>query len=375
MRRVETGDPGKLAYIEGGGGMALFLGLPFLATGPATVFAALTGHVKTDGGQPGGVGLAIFWALAGLFFACSGAAFAFGRRGVVFDKSKQTVKRWYGLLIPMWSRVHEIKQFREVSVSKEVLANQDHNSSNFIYPVRLTGPNAGPLDLWQTRDERQALKQAEEVALFINLHMANGLGGVTVRREAGTVDEPLRERLKRLGQGADIPPPPLGLRTEFSARGNAVLFTIPPPGFKTGDLVSMVWMGTFAGFVAPWFLWRILTGKNVAVALKLFSSAFIGIVFIMSLALTIVHAVLRLKRRAVVEVDSYSLRVTLQGAFFSKHVEIPGEELEELLFEKHQGEYCLTAMSKKWSVRFGQGLPRPELEWIRAVALKALAAD
>ena len=82
----------------------------------------------------------------------------------------------------------------------------------------------------------------------------------------------------------------------------------------------------------------------------------------------------RRKSSSLVEVDSYSLRVTNKGALFSKHVEIPSEELEELQLEENKGEYCLAAVSDKQLVRFGAGLSRPELEWIRDVALKALTA-
>jgi len=372
MRRVNTGDPDKLAYKEGGGCVSFF-GLPFFAAGLFVIYAALAGQMTGKGGQPAALGGQILCAVFGLIFATVGAAFLFGRSGLLFDKNTKTVRRWYGLLFPMWSRSYDIKLFQEVSLSKEVRRNK--NSTYTVYPVRLAGAKASPLDICQPQDELQARKLAEEIAKFINCDMVSGLGGVTLRREAGTLDESLRERLKRTTKDVDITVPPEGLRAQFSARGNAVFFTIPPPPFSAALLVPIGCGGIFAVFVGLTFLWPMLADKTMPAETRLLFGAFLGIFFIfLPLATAIGAAVSRLKRTTLVEVDSYSLRVTNQGALFRKHVEIPSGELEELQLEEIQGRYCLAAVSDKLLARFGDGLSRPELEWIRDVALKALTA-
>lgn len=372
MRRIDTHDPNQLAYQGGGGCLSLF-GLPFFAAGVFVMFAALTGQMKTKGGQPGGIETIIFGTVFGLIFASVGAGFLFGRSGLVFDKGTKTVKRWYGLLFPMWARTYEVNSFNEVTISKEV--RRSKKSTYTVYPVRLTGRNVSQLDICEPRDEQEARRIGEEVAKFINVDMVSGLGGVTVRREAGTLDESLRERLRRSGQDVDITAPPDGMRSRFSARGNAVFFQVPPPPFSVAHVAPIGCAAVFAGFVGFTFLAPLLTDTRTPTEVKLIFGVFVGGIFmLLPLASTIGMAVARLKRRCQVEADSYSLRVTMQGAVSSKSFEVPSKELEELRIEENRGEYCLAAVSDKQTVRFAEGLPRAELEWIRDVMLKALAA-
>ena len=372
MKRVNTGNPDQLAYKEGGGCVSFF-GLPFFVAGLFVIYAGLTGQMKSKGGAPAGTGGMIFCAIFGLIFASVGATFLFGRGGFVFDRATKTVKRWYGLLFPMWSRNYDISLFREVTLSQEV--RRTKNSTYTVYPVRLVGPNANPLDISEPRDEQEARRLAEEIAKFINCDMVNGLGGVTLRREAGTLDESLRDRLKRSGKDVDITAPPAGLRAQFSARGNAVFFTIPPPPFNLATLMPAGCAGVFAIFVGLTFLWPMLSDKNTPPAVKLLFGGFLGVFFIFLPLATAIGSVLsQRKRSSLVEVDSYSLRVTNQGLLSSKHIEIPSEELEELQLEENKGEYCLAAVSDKQLVRFGAGLSRVELVWICEVILKALVA-
>ena len=367
MQRVNTGDPDKLVYREGGGCLSFF-GLPFFAAGLFVIYAALAGQMTSKGGKPASM---VLGAAFGLVFATVGAVFLFGRSGLVFDRNTKTVKRWYGLLFPMWSRSYDIKLFQEVNLGKEV--RRSKNSTYTVYPVRLTGPKASPLDVSQPRNEQEARRLAEEIAKFINLDMVSGLGGVALWREAGTMDESLPDRLRRSGRDVDISAPPEGLRARFSARGNAVFFTIPPPPFSAALLAPIGCTGVFAVFVGLTFLWPMLADKKMPAEARLIFGAFLGIFFIfLPLATAIGAAVSRLKSGSLVEVDSYSLRVTSKGALFSKHAEIPSQELEELQLEENKGEYCLAAVSDKQLVRFGAGLSRVELEWIRDVTLKAL---
>ena len=77
---------------------------------------------------------------------------------------------------------------------------------------------------------------------------------------------------------------------------------------------------------------------------------------------------------AVVTV-AQALRVTTRGAVFTNTVEISSGELEELRIDSERGAAFLIAVSDKKTVKFGEGLPQAELEWLRAVLMRAVAAE
>ncbi|MCY3023734.1 MAG: hypothetical protein NTW87_32540 [Planctomycetota bacterium] len=371
MRRVETNNYNQLAFKEGGGCQALF-GLPFLAAGIGVIFAALMGTMKTKGGAPVTGAAAIAPALFGLVFACVGAVFVFGRSGFIFDRGAKTVTRWYGLLFPMWTKVYEWRQFTEVTITRET--RRSKNSTYTVYPVRLTG-TGDKLDISEPRDEGEARKLAEEIAKFMDLGVTDSSGGTTVRREAGTLDEPLRDRLRRTGQDVDISAPPAGMRATFSAHGNAVSFSIPLAPFSPALLVPVGCAVIFGVFVGLVFFWPMVSQPGMPGEMKWLFGGFFGLFFIlMPLASSLGMVLAKLKRRSEIEADGRGLRVTTHGVVSSKTVEIPGEELEELRVEQAGSEHRLAAVSDKQTARFGEGLPPDELEWIRGVILKAIAS-
>jgi hypothetical protein len=107
--------------------------------------------------------------------------------------------------------------------------------------------------------------------------------------------------------------------------------------------------------------------------MKLILGLFIGVIFIAVPVLTTLGSVVqKTVSRSIVEADPQALRVRRRGLLFGKTEQIPADELEELRFDQKN---CLAAMSDKKTLRFGEGLPREEQEWLRRIILKAVTTE
>jgi hypothetical protein len=364
MRRIETRDPNQLAYRSGGGCASLF-GLPFFAFGLFFALMALFGGISSKSGSAE-MGGRLIGSLFGLLFAGVGSAFLFGRSGLVFDKSRRTVTRWYGLLVPMWSNVQESAAFRDVSITQETRTRRSkHGTRTYtVFPVRLTG--GGKFDIAEPKDAAEARRIAEEIAKFLNLGVTDSSGGQTVRREAGTLDISLRDRLRRGGTEAKAPPRPPGARAIVRHERTGVRIEVPPPPLNLALLLPLVAGLVFAVFVGFIFLLPLLCDSQAPVGVKLFFGLFIGGIFmVLPVGTGAFQLLSQLKRSAVVEADPTLFRVTTQGLLRARTVEMRTAELEELRLDGRRGAFALAAISDRQIARFGEGLSHEEQEYLR----------
>jgi hypothetical protein len=359
MRRIETGDENQLAYREGGGWG--YLASPVALIGLLMIVSALAGNVTKGQGRPAGSAEYAAVSLFGLALFSTGVIFCFGRRGLVFDRNQRTVSRWYGLLIPMHTKVFPWDSFSEIAITSE--SGEDSTA----YCVRLAG--RAKLKVVQVREELEARRWAEELACFTGLPILDSSYTTTpVRREAMHVDVPLREQLRSSGQTLDLAPPPPGMQTKVSCEGNTVLLRLP----------KVPW-GASIGILAITLLGVLFIAGGVPIALyssPAVSKTFAGIaalVILLPVAVTFRSVWLYARYGCEVVANAKRLRVMQPSLLKLKVDEIPCSELEELRIEG-EGKWCrLAALSDKETVRFGQGLPREELVWIQTVLQKALS--
>ncbi len=203
MRRVNTSSAEELAYKDGGGCMALF-GLPFFCMGCLFAFLGATGQMKSKGGAAVTGAAAIVPVIFGLVFACVGAVFLFGARALAFNRTRRTIRRWYGLLIPMWSKDHEWDGFDEVGITRETRRNK--NNTYTVYPVRLIARGGKNLDITEPREEHEARQLAEEIAKFMNLGMADASSGSVIRATVGASSSRLSFTSDQLSVLSSEPP-------------------------------------------------------------------------------------------------------------------------------------------------------------------------
>ncbi|MGD0094749.1 MAG: helix-turn-helix domain-containing protein [Planctomycetota bacterium] len=174
MLSIDTHDPNRLIYTQGG--WMSFVGLLCFAPAWLLMYGWLSGCVTfTDKNRVG-------FTFTIIAYNVFGAAFlVWGRRGLIFDMNARTIKRWYGLFFPLWSRIHDLEAFRNVLVREGKVKVWWYDNHNFVmdylfnpyYRVYLIGPLTDELLVSKLRDEAEARRLAEEIGKFLNLGLVS----------------------------------------------------------------------------------------------------------------------------------------------------------------------------------------------------------
>ncbi len=398
-------DPDRYAVTRGGGCLMLF-GLPFLAAGILVIVMGLLGKMNMEGGGPAPLLLVIPF---GLVFALVGAGLMFGRAGIVIDKRSRTVTRWWGLLVPFKSETFPVEKVKAVTISREVRTSHSSKGgsrSYTVYPVRLAGA-AKPVDVEESRDYEKARHRAEEVAKFLEVGLEDSSTGEKVVREAGTLDESLRDRYRREERPRERPEVPAGCRILSGASGSEATFDIPPKGFAVIEIIGMVLGAAFA-FVPLIFLGPMFFGSSDSEGFDIEKmwplAVFLGVFMLLWLGFPLVMIVGTIKKataRVRLTVSPRELRLERRTFLGTKALLIPADELEELevgaagsaglpsaragargaarmgahpvaaLFGVRK---VVTARSDRATLTFGAGLRPDELKWLRDVVLFIVTA-
>ncbi len=398
-----SGDPDVMEKRSGGGCLALF-GTPFFLAG---LFAVLVGLGIL--GPRGGNGLAA--GFVGLVFMVVGGVFILGRSGWVVDRREGRIVEWQGLIVPLRRTVHPLSGFTGVRLEGR------HDNKSTTWTVQLSGVEAGrEITLERTGDEGQARQTAEALARFLNQPLEEVSQGRRLVREPNHLNESFRDRVRRLGQKTGVfPPQPIPMRTrvEPSPEGGLIL-TIPARANGPRGLRSLVPSLIFAGIAAFVFLPGLLELPAPPVVHLIFA----GFIVVFAILLPILRGVLGLVRAArektVVTATSAFLRLEESRRGKKRTVEIPAEELEDLVYLDRQSTLKgvempgvkklpefgdtgsprlpdgrpvpnillsimklvptqgITARSDKTALTFGAGLPDAELAYLHALIVRTM---
>ncbi len=346
--------------------MMLF-GLPFFAFGVTFAIAGLLGKVTSSGG---GTSPAHVVVPFGLIFGGVGALFMFGRLGLTLNRRDRTAAKWWGLLFPFKKTVHLIAEDAMILVTKEIRRSQ--KSSTTVFPVRIPTKD-GELALTESRKYEQARQDAERAAKFMGLGMRDSSSGETIERAAGTLDESLRDRLKREGTQLEMPVRPSSCEIVESVEGDTAAFDLPRPKYLTIVAVfggvAMLFGGIFfAAFLAT--MYKSTKGDPTG---QLFFLVFLGIT-ILAVSLTAGFPLLRmLTLRERVMVSTRGIKLLRRWALGRKTLGIDANELEELVVAQLDPipflgtRAPLIARSDRLSLEFGSGMDEQEGQWLCAV--------
>ncbi|MBI2994569.1 MAG: hypothetical protein HYY48_10400 [Gammaproteobacteria bacterium] len=405
-------DPDIKKITHGGGFLALF-GLPFLGMGLLLVFLFLSppDGMKTSG-EP--------WvgALVGGVFALVGAGFVFGRSGTILDRRRRTLTSWWGLLVPFFSTPYQIGRDAHVIVTREV--RRSKNSTYIVFPVLIRGEGLS-VSGGMSRDFDESRRMAEETAKFFGLAIHDLTGSEEVVREAGTLDESVQARARRLHIATPLPaqPPRAVCTIQYGGPRSTSVIEIPPAGIAGAPVAGLIGALILAGFVLFGFLRPMLEdGFGVE---NWFFVGFIGLFF---LALPVGGALLAMLRAATsrqrVTVSPAGVQIRKQGFFGVRTLDFPAPEIEEVettgsktdnpdtlaeqvlrdsgnLSLKHReqlrrvapkligaakflGQYNIDAGSvvvrtDRGSVELGESLVRAEKVWLRNAIVHMLTSD
>jgi hypothetical protein len=304
---------------------------------------------------------ALLQCLLCLPFAALGMVFVFGRGEIIFDKS--TVTTWWGfLLLPLRTNSRELAAFNAASLSRETRIKFIGSKYN-VFAIRIIGANGDKLNVCDELDELKARVMVEEIAKFTGLKLLDSTGGVLGVREAPMLGKSLREQVQNSTEELNINAPPPKMRSIFTVQGNQVAFKLPPPPFSRRVLATILGGTVTFLIIINKRAFPISTQGKWVLCLSL------GLLEL----LIVLGAILRQAHQKItVSADPDHLCLTTKIFLLNKTEEIAGKDLAELRLENHAGQNNLAALSSKKILRFGYGLPREELEWIRQVLLKAL---
>ncbi len=369
---------------KSGGGCLSIFGLPFLAAGLAVMIFGSTGKLKDDSGD---AMPPIFAILFGGVFATVGGALVFGRSGVILDKRAKRATKWWGLLVPMKSTVTPMESFTQVKITKEI--RRSDKSTYTVYPVRIALED-GRFNISEARTYQKAREEAEELAKFLELPLSDASEGGEARvREAGELDQSLRDQARAKGETVAAPPIPEGCQVRHELGAGRLQLEVPAPEIPKSALLLM---GLFC--LIPLGFFGFIASKMLEGGAPLVFKVFIGF-FVLAAMLPLILGPGRMfllsKSPERITVTPDSLEMSLVSPFWTKTVSIPAEEIEELELSGAAragnegqnidqapkvaraavmmmgGGATIMARSDKQTLHFGRGLTRAEAEWMHAL--------
>ena len=319
-------DAGTLEFRSGGGCLTLF-GLPFLLAGLFVMQFPL-GLIPLEE-RPEGPLVSALVILLGSVFALVGAALVFGRSGIILDRGRGRIVRWWGLLVPMKREETMLDAVRQVEMD---FSRGDSDSAD-TWPVKLSGEGIPkPIAIAQPVEFVEARRIAEELARFLHKPLVDRSTGEKVTRDAGHLDESWRDRVRRTqGHAAPMPPQPPGMRSRVERTAEGCIFHIPGPPLVWYHFIPVLFPIVFAGFVA-WFFLPALLAVPIPDWIRYFFLGFVGLFLIAAPVVSSLLSLLRLKNQFErVTVTKAFLRVEALKQGKRSTVEIPVDEMEDLV--------------------------------------------
>ena len=351
----------------------MLFGLGFLVV--ALLFLFLTDPTRADWATPGNVAILVsVLVLLGAIFMCA-------RFGVIVDRQRSTITTWWGLLVPFHETVHLFSQSHYVTMSREERSAGKRNYE--VFPVRLEGAGTDTIMLHEPGDYDKARRLAEEIAKFVHLGIRDRSSGEEVTREAGALDQSLRQRVRRAGRSTPLPAQPPHARAVFDYGGTRAPTTIeiPPVGRSARWLLLTMFIAGGIVALTELFIWLGGDLEDMDMGVRMLLTFLLILGFFLPLQLR--TAILR--ERVVVSPDEFV--VTRRDIFGTKTTRLTGGEIEEVEVTSARygiyGGYAtfvggtsrVVIRSDRGSVELGAALPsKEELQWLRDVLVHVLTA-
>lgn len=302
-----------------------------------------------------------------------GAVLICVRVGVIVDRQRRTIRTWWGLLVPFYRNrtEHSVSQAHFVTLSREE-RRAGKGQIYVVFPVTLEGRSSDAITIHEPHDHDKARHLAEEIAKFLGLGIRDRSSGEEVAREAGTLDESLRERLRRLGRSVALPVQAPGARAILSYGGIRSPTTIEIPPMPVGDCARWFLIGlSIAGVVAIVLEWW--TSRRWDVAFGVPTLVMLLLVLVILLPVLIRAAILR--ERLVV--SPQEIVVTRRDVFGTKTTRLAGAEVEDVALVHARGYGRFTSRvvirSDRGSIELVAALSNPEeVRWLRDVLAHVL---
>ena len=315
-------EPMTIRSRSSGNRVGRFLfGMVFALAGAFSIFSYFAFEISGDA-----------WValLLGVIFVLIGIGVAGFYSHRVLDKHGGFAQSSFGIFFSFKQTRYELSDFQQVSLHHEVRTRSSkHGSRTYdVYPLRLDGRK--DLNLGEWLDFTQGRQKAEAVAKYLDLPLCDSSTGETVIRQPGDLDKSLVQRLRESGEQVERPEQPPGSAVKVSSWGGETILSLPREGFNAANLMSVVAVAVFFGFIGfQGFLDRVLDARLGVVTLVVIGVA-IGLIAVGIKAFAPVK----------VTVDHTTLKVS-RGLLFARSGEMSRSQLEEFNLDDNK----LTAVS------------------------------
>jgi hypothetical protein len=374
MRRVDSSHPDRLEYrIESEVKGDLARGI--IAIGAFAYLGVVSARLE---GKALPVSAIVLWILAVL--AC--LVFIFKRTHLDFDRSRMSLIRRRSVFgLPLGSSVRDMKGIFSVHVSSRLI-QPSKRPEYVLFCIGLNDGQSDAIHVVDTRHETVARSCAAEIAQFLNIPVMDTTAGDTVVTPPANT-RPLHTRPAAPPVFADIAAPPPGMLSMTQADGNNVRVSLPAE--INPYVASPVGLGILMLLAALFFLpglSTVLRGDMAGLSFMAFGAG---------LACWPVLDVIRSRKRVDIFAARPRFSVTVSTPLSSRADEILPAEIQDIRVESGQlpgrqrtpffraretwETERLVVISPGKIIRFGDGLARHELEWLRAVLLKAVTSN
>jgi hypothetical protein len=279
------------------------------------------------------------------------------------------------LLVPIIYRTeYSFSRPQDVTLSYEV--RQGVKNANYaVYPVRIEGPGSDTLTIHEPGDHDKARRLAEEIAKYLDFGIRDRSSAEVVVREAGTLDQPLRERMRRAGRSVPLPAQTPGARALLNYGGTRAPTTIEIPPTPVGECLRSLLIGmAIAGAMAIVFELVLRYKGNLEFGV---ATLCIFVPALLVLPLLLIRAAV-LRERLVVSTEE--IVVTRRDIFGTWTTRLAGAEIEEVALIQagylraygSGGESRVEIQRDRGSFQVGEALSNQEVRWLRDVLIHVL---
>jgi len=216
-----------------------------------------------------------------------------------------------------------------------------------------------------SRSLEESRREAEFLAAALGIPLEDSSSGAVVVREGAHVDESLRERRRRTGEGVKLPDPPAAMTSRFSVAEDGVEIEMPSAGLGLGIIPVAFALVACVGFV---IIVLIVASEMGRAPLPLVIACVV--VVILGLGFSAWAVMNARHERTFIRVGRDALTVHKRGLGIGKPKTIPADELEELVIgtpdDPSTGD-DIVARSDKLTLSFGGHLSSEERDWIKTV--------
>ncbi len=356
------------------GGMVMLVGIWFLLIGLALGGGSIAMAVLAPGDSGSmwfRVALFVF-AVIPLAAAVFGLLLTFGGEHITLDRSAREVRIRYGRWWTWKRETRPLSEFHAVELHRQstTISSRRDSSGRPSHPVRLLS-TGDEIELANVGDYRKARTIAEEVANYTGLPLHEATERQTVVREAGTLDESIADRARRLGEEVKWSNPPGDSRIELRHEGDTTLILLPRPDRKLTmegllgiGFLLLIYGGGLAG--AAYFIGNWLDKAGIDAGTGIWPAVIWSLPIIPAVLILLFGAALLIGRECVA-VSPRMFKRTWQFPFGGWTRKIPAGEIEELLGDTDD----VILRTDRTTCRVGFVLNKKERRWL-ATAIRYL---